>query len=214
MTKEAEVGTRRQRRAYAPRMPLEQRRRQLLDAALALIVREGYAGLTIEAIAQEAGVTKPVVYSAYANLSLLLTALLDRTQSDAVTQLLAAFPQDPRRLTSKHLAGDIARAWARAVRENPQTWTPVLSTGAQTPAPVLDRIEQGREVVRKALADFIGRGRDLDAATARHHLWTAHAVVAAAEHFGHLVLTRPDAITDDELAALFDDLVNGLLRRT
>ncbi|MGI5227696.1 TetR/AcrR family transcriptional regulator [Actinoallomurus sp. CA-142502] len=213
MTK-AEAGARRKRRAYAPRMPLEQRRRQLLDAALALIVREGYAGVTVDAIAQEAGVTKPVVYGAYANLPLLLTALLDRTQSDAVAQLLAAFPQDPRRLTSKHLAGDIARAWARTVRENPQTWTPVLSTGAQTPAPVLDRIEQGREVVRKAIADFIGRGRDLDAATARRHLWTAHAVVAAAEHFGRLVLTRPDAITDDELAALFDDLVNGLLRRT
>ncbi|MGI5224135.1 hypothetical protein [Actinoallomurus sp. CA-142502] len=127
---------------------------------------------------------------------------------------LEALDRQPRHLTSKHLARDIARAWARAVRENPQTWTPVLSTGAQTPAPVLDRIEQGREVVREAIADFIGRGRDLDAATARHHRWTAHAVVAAAEHFGHLVLTRPDAITDDELAALFDDLVRGLLRRT
>ncbi|HEY3688663.1 MAG TPA: helix-turn-helix domain-containing protein [Streptosporangiaceae bacterium] len=213
MTK-AEGGARRRRRAYAPRMPLEQRRRQLLDAALALIVREGYAGATVDAIAREAGVTKPVVYGAYANLSLLLTALLDRTQSDAVTQLLAAFPQDPKHLASKHLAGDIARAWAQAVRENPQTWTPVLRTGPQTPAPVLDRIEQGRELVRKALADFIAGGRDLDAATARHHLWTAHAVVAAAEHFGHLVLTRPDTITDDELATLFDDLVNGLLHRT
>src|SRR5262249_42173762 len=91
--RKAEVGRRRQRRAYAPRMPLDQRRQQLLDAALALIVREGYAGVTVDAIAQEAGVTKPVVYGAYANLSLLLTALLDRTQSDAVTQLLAAFPQ-------------------------------------------------------------------------------------------------------------------------
>ncbi|GAA4489062.1 hypothetical protein GCM10023191_019260 [Actinoallomurus oryzae] len=54
----------------------------------------------------------------------------------------------------------------------------------------------------------------MEAATARHRLRAAHAVVAAAEHFGHLVLTRPDAIIDDELAALFDDLVNGLLRRT
>lgn len=194
-------------------MPIEQRREQLLDAALALIVRDGYAGITVDAIAKEAGVTKPVVYGAYANLSLLLTALLDRTQNDAVTQLLAAFPQDPSRLASEHLAGDIARAWAQAVRENPQTWTPVLLTGAQTPAPVLDRIEQGRDVVRKALADFITAGRDLDPATARHHLWTAHAVVAAAEHFGRLVLTQPDAITDDELAELFNDLVNGLLRR-
>jgi len=195
-------------------MPLEQRRRQLLDAALALIVRDGYAGLTVDAIAQEAGVTKPVVYSAYANLSLLLTALLDRTQNDAVTQLLAALPPDPSRLAAKHLAGDIARAWAQAVRDNPLTWTPVLCTGPHTPAPVLERIEQGRETVRKALTDLINAGRDLDPATARHHRWTAHTVVAAAEHFGHLILTHPDAITNDELATLFNNLVNGLLDPT
>ncbi len=70
----------RKRRAYAPRVPPEQRREQLLDAALRLISRDGYAGLTIEAIAAEAGVTKPVVYGAYAKLPDLLGELLDRTR--------------------------------------------------------------------------------------------------------------------------------------
>lgn len=54
----------------------------------------------------------------------------------------------------------------------------------------------------------------MDPATVRRHQWAAHAIVAAAEHFGRLVLTTPDAITDDELAALFDDLTNGLLHRS
>src|ERR1041385_3732886 len=40
----------RRRRPYAPRMPREQRRTQLLDSALAIIARDGYAGISIDAI--------------------------------------------------------------------------------------------------------------------------------------------------------------------
>lgn len=195
-------------------MPVEQRRQQLLDAALALIGRDGYAGLTIEAIAAEAGVTKPVVYGAYANLTDLLNALIDRTQTDTVALILQTFPTDPDRLRSPHLAADVARGWARAVREHPQLWTPVLLAGPHTPTAVLSRVEQGREIVRHTLADFLGGGQTLDPATKTRHRWTAHVVLAAAEHFGRLILTTPDVITDDEIATLFQDLITGLLRPT
>jgi AcrR family transcriptional regulator len=40
-------------------MPREERREQLLDAAMAVIARDGYAGVSIDAIAREAGVTRP-----------------------------------------------------------------------------------------------------------------------------------------------------------
>ena len=47
------------RRRYAPGCP-ELRREQLLDAALEVIVERGYSGVSIEAIAREAGVTAAV----------------------------------------------------------------------------------------------------------------------------------------------------------
>lgn len=192
-------------------MPVEQRRRQLLDAALALIGRDGYAGLTVEAIASEAGVTKPVVYGVYTNLTVLLTALIDRTHADAVAQILQTFPTDPERLNSPHIAADIARGWAQAVRQHPQIWTPVLLAGPHTPTEVLERVEQGRKVVRDTLTGFLGGGRELDAKTATRHRWTAHIVLASAEHFGRMILTDPDAISDDEIATLFQDMIMGLL---
>ena len=40
------------RRRYAARMPPEDRRQQLLDAALGVIIEQGYAGVSIEAIAR------------------------------------------------------------------------------------------------------------------------------------------------------------------
>src|SRR5438309_6882950 len=44
------------RRRYAPRMPPAQRREQLIDAALGVILDHGYGGVSIEAIARTAGV--------------------------------------------------------------------------------------------------------------------------------------------------------------
>lgn len=100
------------------------------------------------------------------------------------------------------------------MREHPQIWTPVLLAGPHTPTEVLDRVEQGRTVVRDALAGFLGGGHELDTTTAARHRWTAHIVLAAAEHFGRMILTDPDAISDNEIATLFQDLTTGLLRPT
>jgi AcrR family transcriptional regulator len=200
------VATTRKRRAYAARVPLDVRRQQLLDATLRLISRDGYAGLTIEAIAEEAGVTKPVVYGAYAKLPELLGELLDRTQSAAVSQLLAAFPADAS-VANEHLARDVTRAWTRAVREQPDTWAPILLTGAHTPEVVLERIEQSRVLVRDSIAAMFPRAPG--ASVSSRHRLAAEALVAVAYHFGQRLLLAPDAVDDEELAALIDDLVRA-----
>src|SRR5689334_14398133 len=101
----------RKRRPYAARMPLGQRRTELLDAALRVVARDGYGALTAQAIAHEAGVTKPVLYGAFETLPALLEALVAREESKALGQLMAALPfailGDP-----ASLAARITRAWA------------------------------------------------------------------------------------------------------
>src|SRR5580704_11197216 len=67
------------RRPYAPRLPPGQRREQLIDAALSVIVSQGYEGVSIEAIARTAGVTRPVIYDHFQNLGRLLQALIERS---------------------------------------------------------------------------------------------------------------------------------------
>jgi AcrR family transcriptional regulator len=51
-----------------------QRREQLLDAALEVVLEQGYAGVSIEAIARMAGVTRPVIYDHFSNLEGLIHA--------------------------------------------------------------------------------------------------------------------------------------------
>src|SRR5579884_1805785 len=80
------------RRRYAPRMPPGQRREQLIDAALSVILEHGYGGVSIEAIAREAGVTRPVVYDHFPNLPQLLHALVEREERYSLEQLDQVVP--------------------------------------------------------------------------------------------------------------------------
>ncbi|BBH17331.1 TetR family transcriptional regulator [Nocardioides baekrokdamisoli] len=186
-------------------MPVEERREQLRSAALRLIGEQGYQGLTVEAIAAAAGVTKPVLYSAYPTVAALLKDLLDRTQNDALSQLLAAVT-GPSMLPSQ-----MTRAWLTIVREHPNTWAPILRIGPGTPDAVLQRIGQGRDTVTAALAQALAGAYGSDQMP--RHLAAAQAFVAAAEHFGRSFVASPDSVDVDVVGQLFDDLVRGLRPR-
>src|SRR5579862_9090485 len=80
------------RRRYAPRMPPAQRREQLIDAALEVILAHGYGGVSIEAVARAAGVTRPVVYDHFPDLARLLHALVEREERYSLEQLEAVVP--------------------------------------------------------------------------------------------------------------------------
>ncbi len=54
-----------------------QTRRQILDAARGVFAERGYAGATIEAIAQQAGVAPETVFAAFGNKRTLLASLID-----------------------------------------------------------------------------------------------------------------------------------------
>ncbi|MER5890123.1 helix-turn-helix domain-containing protein [Streptomyces sp. NPDC001941] len=203
-------GRPRKRRPYAPRLPLAERREQLLDAALAVIVAEGYAGVTIDAVARRAGVARSVVYGAYDGLEALLGALLDRQQARAFTRLLdtldgAGAPADP----ADFAAGAVLRMSAM-LREDPDTWRLILLTSDATPAAVRERVEADRERFRGYVERAVTR-LSADRADERFDARVlAHALTAAAEHFARLALGGDDAFTPERLAAQARALVRAL----
>jgi AcrR family transcriptional regulator len=54
-------------RQRAARLPADERRRQILDAAISVFARMGYAGTGTADIAREAGIGEPTIYRYYAN---------------------------------------------------------------------------------------------------------------------------------------------------
>lgn len=190
------LGSGRKRRAYAPRVPPEERRSQLLDAALHLVVTEGHNATTMDAVAERAGVTKPVVYGVFGNRAELLAALLSREQELALGQLLAVLPADPvahpDRRPSAELAG-MLDAFLAAVRAAPDRWHCIVMPMADMPA----EFHATRELARQAVlarAEDVARGllHRLGAPAELDPEIVAHAVIGLFEMAARLVLTDPD----------------------
>lgn len=186
----------RKRRPYAARLPIEERRTQLLDAALRVIDRDGYDGVSIDAIAKEAGVTRPVVYGAFEGLGALLTALLDRQQQRALTQLFAALPTET--ATDPVAVVDLSGPRLhQMLLDDPVTWRAILQSPANVPEVVRARIEGDRRQVRTVIEGLVTGvlGEKVDAPV------LAHGIIALLEHFGRLVLDDPEEYDAARLTA-------------
>ncbi|HEV3266092.1 MAG TPA: TetR/AcrR family transcriptional regulator [Acidimicrobiales bacterium] len=197
-------------RTRQQRMPIGVRREQVLDAALRLISQHGYASATMEAIAREADLAKPVVYKAYPGLGPLLQALLQREEERAFSTLSVAML----RPTDADPIG-ILLSWldrlAHAVVDNPGPWRLILIPPDETPFVVREHVQAGREVALELLRSLIGEvvDRRTSPVPIDQELF-AQVILAAAEHLGRLLLRDPDNYSPERLVAFAASMLNPL----
>jgi AcrR family transcriptional regulator len=151
------------------RMTAEQRRQQLLDATKAIVLRDGFHAVSIEAVARAAGITRPVVYGHFEDLGGLLEALVVRESRRALEQLPDTYDD---------LLGALA-AYLHAVREDPDTWRLVLMPPEGAPRLLHERIAAGRAAVVARLAAALGPGTGLPDPELAAHMLRAYADEAA-----------------------------------
>jgi AcrR family transcriptional regulator len=189
------------RRRYAPRMPPEQRREQLIDAALEVILEQGYGGVSIEAIARAAGVTRPVVYDHFPDLARLLHALVEREERFSLEQLeevISPASIGTGQLEPVEVLAGAVRRFLDAVVDRPATWRLILLPLEGTPAIVREHVEVNRSRMVKRIEalvqqsiDFGQLPRSLDVELA------ARAIRDLGEDAGRAVLTDPKRFTPD-----------------
>lgn len=185
-------------RATAPRMAAEARREQLLDAAKALVAAHGFHGVTIEAVARGAGITRPIVYRHFDDLAALLDALVERETLRALVQLSEVLPADVADLIAAF------EGYLSAVRSDPVTWGLVLVPPEGAPALLRERIEAGRAAVVEQLAAAVGpRAGSPDPEL------TGHALSAVADAGARLLLADPDRYPPERLIAHARWLLSG-----
>jgi AcrR family transcriptional regulator len=206
------MATQSKKRRYAPRLPPAERREQLLDAALAVTVERGYDGVSMEAIARAAGVTKPVVYDLFPNLGELLKASLQREESRALAQLEEVMPAAPS-IDPEELLVTGFVAFLESVAANPDPWRLIVLPVEGTPAIVRDHMEAGRETVRRRLEELLvwgvekrGGPHDLDIEL------TSHALIAVGERLARLVLINPDEYSPERVGEFVQTVIASLER--
>lgn len=198
------------RRPYTPRMAPADRREQLLDAAIEVIARDGYAAVSIDAIAREAGVTRPVVYGVFDDLGALLGALLDRQEKRALEQLLTTLQPGPEMRDPDAFLGATVRRLVELVAGDPQTWRPILLASEGTPEVVRARIARDREVVRARMQSLLEVGLAMRGGPEIDAEVGAHALLALAEYFGRLICEDPEHFDPEPLVSMIEALLASL----
>ncbi len=96
----------------------ESRKKQIMDAALELFAREGYANCSISQLANHAGISKGLMYNYFESKEALLVSIIEEGMRD----VLDFFdPDHDGILTTDELAGFIRKVLG-SIRDNQQFW--------------------------------------------------------------------------------------------
>ena len=198
-------------RRYSPRMPREERREQLLDVGLGLVSARGFAGLTMEGVAREAKIAKPVVYDLFGNREELLHALLEREQERALSDVAAAIPAsldgEPLELLTQSLVTVL-----EAVRHHPDTWRLILLPAEGTPPAVRASVDLHRDRLVGQIEPMVAWGVGQLGLRLDPEL-TAETILALFENAIRLTLTKPDAYPPERFTAFVTELAATVLTR-
>ena len=197
------------RRTRQPRMPIEVRREQVLDATLKLIIERGYAAASMEAVAREVDLAKPRVYSAYPGRGPLLRALLEREEQRVVATLAEAMPEFTDEADFAETLTAAAVNLLRAVADNPSSWRLLVLPADDTPLEVREHVSEGRRFALEQLRGLLAWGstRRIELASLDLEL-AARALLAVGEQAVRLVLTEPAEFTPER----YGDFARGLLQ--
>ena len=133
------------------RMRGPERRAQLLSVARKAFGRSGFHGVSMEEVAREAGVTKPILYDHFASKQDLYLALLEADAADLedrVRTALAAPTGNRERIRASY------QAYFDFVDEHAEGFRLVMQE-AQNPTSMSDSVDQVRESILKQIADAI-----------------------------------------------------------
>ncbi|MET9214624.1 MULTISPECIES: TetR/AcrR family transcriptional regulator [unclassified Nocardia] len=185
----------------APRMAPEQRREQILDSALRLVLRDGYGAATMQAIAREAGVTRPVVYEFYPDRDELLHELIGREAEKALSVAVGLMPAVVAGRDLEALIGQALSSFLGVVAESPDTWRLILMPPAEAPEALRAFLHTGRVAVLEQIRTNFSLlppplgGRDADAEL------LAVVALAGSEAAARAMLADPERFPAQRLSA-------------
>ena len=191
-------------RKRAAHLGPERRRPLVLDAAFELFLEHGFDGTTMGAIADAAGVTKPVVYDCYPSKDELFKALMRREETRVLEEIGSAVAGAASLGDPEQFLVASFTAFLRAVAASPAAYRVVVLGEGGANASVARRIQRGRErqveVIAQVARSWLerrGGDGDLDSGS----LLVANAMVALGEGGARTMLNDPGRWTPESLGA-------------
>lgn len=205
----------RPRRRYAPRLPPEQRRAQLLDAAFAVLSRVELHELSMEAVAQAAGVGKPVLYTVFKTRAELVEALLERERERALDQVAETLPTDLMGADPVVVASATVEAFVGVALENPTRWRLILAGPGNAPDEYREAIRSSRAGIFDQAEALVRMGLAIDPRWAEvdSGLLT-NSLLTIAEMLGRLAVSEPERYPRERVEGFVQAIVRLLIGST
>lgn len=147
---------------------------QLLDAALSVFAADGFQTATMESVATEAGVTKPVLYQHFSSKRDLFLELLRTTGRD-LTETVGAATESAS--SAQEMVVNGFAAYFDFVADHPDEFRLLFGEGVRTDPDFARAVAD----VENQLADFIAALIDIEELTAGERLMFAHGILGLAE---------------------------------
>jgi AcrR family transcriptional regulator len=189
-------------------VPREVRETQILSLAEELFAQRGYAGLTMNELADRAGVTKPVIYSVVRSKDELYRRCLQRAGDELAAAVGAAAGRHGRDLEGAVRAGNLA--FFRFIASHARAFGMLFADDAGAPHAV--HVERIRARQAALLEQMLTR----QAAAAAHAVdgqrieLAVRAINGAAEALAHWWRSHPEVPAEDLAERLTELLLPGL----
>lgn len=131
--------------------------REILDRATALFAERGFAGTSLQDIAEAAGLTRPALYYYFSSKDELLARLVRETTMDAAEQLEALVAAHPELEPDAQLR-ELVRHSTIFQAQHRDQFRLLLRSEAELPADITELYRDGRRRVFRAYRTVIERG--------------------------------------------------------
>jgi AcrR family transcriptional regulator len=156
--------------------------------------------LSMEAVAEAAGVGKPVLYTAFRTRGELVTALLRREHQRGLEQVRAAMPDDLMVAGPTGAYAATVSAFLRVVLENPTRWRLILTVPDSAPREYRDALRHARASILAQAEGLAKAGSALQPRLAvLDPALLGHTMLSFAEMLGRLAVNDPDTYPRERL---------------
>jgi AcrR family transcriptional regulator len=187
------------------RMSREARGAQLLDIAERLFAARGFEGTSMEDIAREAGVTRPIVYQHYATKDAIFLACVRRARAeleDRVREPEVMIEAGAGIDAVMERAGDI---FFSLLERDPRRWMVLFNPSTALSPEMTDELVGMRQHTIERIAEMVRHfsGGDAEVDTA-----FAYAISGVGEQLGRWWLAHPD-VPKARVVGLYRDFITG-----
>ncbi|HWI71771.1 MAG TPA: TetR/AcrR family transcriptional regulator [Baekduia sp.] len=188
-------------------------RTKLLQAAARVYAAHGFAGATLDDVAEEAGLTKGAVYGHFGSKDNLLVALMEEYLAAEIAEQVALFDRDET-TWKRPLAG--SDQWMHELDETPDAFRLLVEfwLAAGRDEQLRERFAAGLEALRTTFAQFAAdsaadAGLPASPASARHF---ANVMLGLSLGLGMIRVADGDHLSPELLGTALSVLIRGVER--